>query len=104
MMEELVRAGENGADFPFGQNRQKTIPSTHRSFLRCLDFLWFLDSQASLAPIPGGRRQAETYSFRFSLQGGQGPGLLGDLTVWLLIDLFRVGQKKTYTFPDPQTV
>lgn len=27
-MEELIRAGESGADFPFGQNRQKTIRST----------------------------------------------------------------------------
>lgn len=99
-MEELVRAGDSGADSHFGQYRQKTIPPT-RILLEVPSGSWILRLLSLLLLEVRGEHR---HSFMFSLKRGQGPGLLGDLTVWLLIDLFRVGQKKTWAFPDPQTV
>ena len=52
---------------------------------------------------PGGEGKQRRGPLQASA-GDQKPGLLGDLTKWLLTDLLRVCHKKTWAFPGPQTV
>lgn len=87
----LVWAQPEGREDPFHTRTQPEAPPGFQ-VLRLL------------LPTPGGRGRAERGSFRFCHTGDQEPALLEGLRIWLLIDLLRASQEKTWVFPDPQTV